>query len=128
MPFTGKFVNSACGHGLPLQHDSRLQDGVYGYDNLVVHAPFEARGSGDDGIAATQFYSYSLWDGYVTSNDDGSLGMPGTFNAGHCGIGESDIQTADAPLMQFEPQQVMSLPGDVASVSWNSLTTKSSSN
>ena len=124
MPFTGKFDElRVWSTALPLNTiRERMRDGVYGYDNLVVHAPFEARGSGDDGIAATQFYSYSLWDGYVTSNDDGSLGMPSTFTAQDIvGLSESDIQTADAPLMQFEPQQVMSLPGDVASVSWNSL-------
>lgn len=124
MPFTGKFDElRVWSTALPLNTlRERMRDGVYGYDNLVAHAPFEARGSGDDGIAATQFYSYSHWDGYDTSNDDGSLGMPSTFTAQEIvGLSESDIQTADAPLMQFEPQQVMSLPGDVASVSWNSL-------
>ncbi|MDC0600383.1 hypothetical protein OAO65_03645 [Flavobacteriales bacterium] len=124
MPFTGKFDElRVWSSAVPLNTlRDRMRDGVYGYDNLVLHAPFEARGTGDNAIASDQAYGYSAWDGYVTNNAAGSLGMPQSFNAlAVGGLSSGMIQSMDAPLMQAEPQRTMSLPGDVSTVSWNSL-------
>ena len=129
MPFTGKFDElRVWSTAVPVQTlQERERDGVYGYDNLVVHAPFEARSAGDDAVEADQAYTYTAWDGYFYYNDPSSLAMPQSFFAkdwlnamGSTGV-SSIVQSADAPLMQAEPQSTLGASGDVASVSWNSL-------
>lgn len=103
----------------------QMRDGVYGYDNLVLHAPFEARGSAGNSIENTEAYTYSLWDGYDYFNDASSLSMPSTWapieitNNGSGGDLSMAIQSEDAPLMQAEPQASLGWLGDVNNVSWN---------
>ena len=129
MPFTGKFDElRVWSTAVPVQTiRERERDGVYGYDNLVVHAPFEARSAGDDAVEADQAYTYTAWDGYFYYNDPSSLAMPQSFlakdwlNAMGSTEVSSIVQSADAPLMQAEPQSTLGASGDVASVSWNSL-------
>ena len=120
MPFTGKFDELRIwSTALPLNSiRERMRDGVYGYDNLVLHAPFEARQTATDTIAANQAYGYTLWDGYTSANDASSLSMPLQFDAlSITNLDSSHIQEVDAPLMQHEPQQIRG--HDVQSVSWN---------
>ena len=72
----------------------RMREGVYGYDNLVLHVPFEQQTRVNDGETLTlveknEAYSYAAWDGtsqvgsggMTSGNDDSSLDQPNTFSA-----------------------------------------------
>ncbi|MGB0510096.1 MAG: hypothetical protein ACPGGB_04175, partial [Flavobacteriales bacterium] len=124
----------------------RMREGVYGYDNLVLHMPFEQQtrvtstGETLTLVEKNQAYSYAAWDGtsqvgsggMTSGNDDSSLDQPNTFSAialvprGQTGtVVEQDIlnaiQTDDAPLIQRKAQQVPGSSDLIADIDWNAM-------
>ena len=108
----------------------QMRDGVYGYENLVLHVPFET-GIVADTLAVHPYdaYVYAPYDGFDYFNDASSMLTTHGYNAvelGNIGNGGltaiiSGIQEEDAPLMQSAPQTTLSAVGDIMDVSWNSL-------
>jgi len=108
----------------------QMRDGVYGYENLVLHMPFETAIVADT-IAVHPYdaYVYAPFDGFDYFNDAGSMLITHGYNAvelGNIGNGGltsiiTGIQEDDAPLMQSEAQTALSQVGDVIDITWNSL-------
>ena len=135
--FTGKLDEVRCWNvALPLATiQSRTRDAVYGYNHLYLHLPFESRGT----VTQDQAYTYNQGEnlmGYdynfgagnndATSMEDAELFTPNATvinltNAGSGGTLSSFILSDDAVLMQASAQVSTSEPGDISSVSWNSL-------
>lgn len=121
-PFTGKLDEiRVWSTALPLETiRKRMRDGVHGYDNLVLHAPFDVR----DTVQSNEVYLYGIWTGYDYNNDDTSLDMPDEFTLEDVAALPTDptdiIVSGDAPLIQNSPTQTASTSG-TASITWNSL-------
>jgi len=146
--FTGKLDELRVWNtALPLEViRERMREGVYGYDNLVLHMPFEQQtrvtstGETVTLVEKNEAYSYAAWDGtsqvgsggMTSGNDDSSLDQPNSFSAnalvprGQTGpLVEQNIldaiQTDDAPLIQLKAQQVPGSSDLIADIDWNAM-------
>ena len=106
----------------------QMREGVYNYENLVLHMPFEERllDDGNTVVGHDDCYFYAPYDGFDYFNDASSMLTSNGFSPielNNISFGASvadKVQDENAPLMQSEPQLSTSQIGDVASVSWNS--------